>query len=216
MKQAIYWMPGMAANSKIFENINLGNDYENIFLEWHLPQKNQSLSSYVNELAQQIKYHDPILIGVSFGGVIVQELSKIINAKKVIIVSSIKSRSEMPKSFHMAQKTGLYKWLPTGLLSNLKMLDKIAVGNYLKQRIKLYQIFLERDEKEYLVWAIESILNWDSKDINTKIIHIHGTKDEVFPFENIKDCIKVVGGTHIMIINRFRWFNENLPRIINQ
>ena len=209
-------MPGMAASPKIFERINLGEDFESVFLEWHLPTPKQSLQHYVKELSEHIKHDNPILVGVSFGGVIVQELAKIVNPQKVVIISSIKTRNEMPKTFKLAQKTGLYKWLPTGALSNLSLLKKFAVNDYLKQRLKLYEIFLERDEKIYLDWAIETILHWDRQAEDSQVIHIHGDKDEVFPIQNIKNCIKLKGGTHIMILNRYRWFNENLPKLLKE
>ena len=47
-----------------------------------------------------------------------------------------------------------------------------------------------------------------------QVIQIHGDSDIVFPIENIKDCITIPGGTHIMIINKFKWLNNNLPKII--
>jgi hypothetical protein len=46
------------------------------------------------------------------------------------------------------------------------------------------------------------------------IIHIHGDNDKVFPYHHIKGCITVKGGTHIMIINKYKWFNKQLPQII--
>ena len=55
---------------------------------------------------------------------------------------------------------------------------------------------------------------WKQDTPLPKTIHIHGEKDGVFPMYNIKDCITVKGGTHIMIINKYRWFNENLPKLI--
>ena len=45
------------------------------------------------------------------------------------------------------------------------------------------------------------------------LIHIHGNKDIIFPIENINDCIVVEGGTHIMILNKYKWLNENLPKL---
>ncbi|MEP2968389.1 MAG: alpha/beta hydrolase, partial [Nonlabens ulvanivorans] len=38
----------------------------------------------------------------------------------------------------------------------------------------------------------------------------------IFPIKYIKNVTIVPYGTHIMIINRFRWFNDNLPQIISQ
>ena len=43
---------------------------------------------------------------------------------------------------------------------------------------------------------------------------IHGDKDEVFPIEYIVNHILVKGGTHIMILNKYKWMNENLPKIM--
>ena len=36
----------------------------------------------------------------------------------------------------------------------------------------------------------------------------------LFPKKNIKVFINVKGGTHLMILNRYRWFNDNLPKLI--
>ena len=55
---------------------------------------------------------------------------------------------------------------------------------------------------------------WEQEVYNPKIIHIHGENDSVFPIKYISNCIKIPKGTHIMIINKYKWFNENLPQII--
>lgn len=50
--------------------------------------------------------------------------------------------------------------------------------------------------------------------IDTDVIHIQGDADEVFPVKNIQNYIPVRGGTHIMILTKYKWLNENLPKII--
>ena len=47
------------------------------------------------------------------------------------------------------------------------------------------------------------------------VIHIHGDKDPIFPIRRIKNCIVVPGGTHIMLITKFKWLNTNLPIIFD-
>ncbi len=90
-------MPGMAANCDIFENIKLDNSkYKLHFIEWLEPEKEESLQKYSERIAVQITNEHPILIGVSFGGIIVQEIAKIIPTEKVIIISSVKDPSEFP------------------------------------------------------------------------------------------------------------------------
>ena len=84
----------------------------------------------------------------------------------------------------------------------------------MKQKLKLYEQFLHMRNKEYLDWAIEQVICWNRVKIDPNVIHIHGDADEVFPVKNIKKYVNVKGGTHIRILNRFRWFNQHLPKII--
>ena len=212
----VYFMPGMAASSSIFERIHLPTEtFEMHLLEWVLPKKNESLKDYARRMAKNIKHENVILVGVSFGGILVQEMKPFVNPKKVIIISSVKSNVELPRRMKIAKATKAYKLVPTQLLENIEFFAKFAFGSsILKQRIKLYEKFLSVRDKSYLDWAIEQIINWERKEIDEEIIHIHGESDEVFPLRHIKNCIKVKGGTHIMIITKYRWLNENLPKIM--
>ncbi len=208
-------MPGMAASPEIFENIRLDPTlFEIHFLEWILPEKGMDLSTYAKAMCAHVKHPDPVLLGVSFGGMLVQEMAKLINVKKTIIVSSVKSRSELPKRMLFAKYTKVHKLLPTGLVNNVELLAKYAFGETVTKRLELYEKYLSIRDKQYIDWAIDNIVNWQQKVPLENTIHIHGEKDAVFPFANIKDCIPVRNGTHTMIIHRAKWFNEHLPRLI--
>ena len=215
-KVHVYFMPGMAASSTIFERIELPQDqFEIHLLEWVLPLDNETLHEYAERIALEIKHENAVLIGVSFGGVLVQEMGKIVNAKKVIIISSVKSNAEFPRRMKLAKTIKAYKVFPTGWAQNVELLAKLPFGEgKMNQRLKLYEKFLSMRDKKYLDWALEKIILWDRAEPDEKVIHIHGDADEVFPPKNIKNFIPIKGGTHIMIINKFKWLNENLPRII--
>jgi pimeloyl-ACP methyl ester carboxylesterase len=215
-KIPVYFMPGLAAGPSIFENIKLPEEqFEMYFLEWFLPIENESIESYALRMTQKITHNNPVLIGVSFGGVLVQEMAKIIQTNKVIIISSVKSNKEFPSRFKIARNTKAYKLIPTQLLADIEKLVKYAFGdNIVAKRLKLYEKYLSVRDKHYLDWAIETILCWNQEEINDAVIHIHGDEDEVFPIKHIRKCIVVKGGTHIMILNKFKWLNENLPKLI--
>jgi esterase/lipase len=212
----VYFMPGMAASPSIFERIHLPTDiFEMHLLEWVVPNKNETLKEYAMRMAKNIKHENVILVGVSFGGILVQEMKPFVNPKKVIIISSVKSNVELPRRMKIVKTTKAYKLIPTKLIENIELLAKYTFGSsILKQRIKLYEKFLSVRDKVYLDWAIEQIINWDRTEIDNEIIHIHGDADEVFPIKHIKECISVKGGTHIMIITKYKWLNENLPKIM--
>lgn len=215
-KIPVYFMPGLAASSTIFENIQLPHDqFEMYFLEWFLPNDKESIESYAQRMTEKIQHENPVLVGVSFGGVLVQEMAKQMKVRKVIIISSVKSNTEFPPRFKVAKATKAYKLIPTQLLADIEKLVKYAFGdNIVAKRLKLYEKYLSVRDKQYLDWAIETILCWNQKEANESLIHIHGDADEVFPIKNIEKCIVVKGGTHIMIINKFKWLNENLPKLI--
>ncbi len=212
----LYFMPGMAASPKIFEHIKLPEDKFRVhYLEWILPLKNETLQDYAFRMSKHIKHENPVLLGVSFGGILVQEISKFITAKKIIVVSSVKHHSELPRRMQIAKKTKVYKLIPTQLASKIDVFSRYIFGdNIINKRLDLYKMYLSVNDSKYLSWAIEQIINWKQTQETLKVIHIHGEKDEVFPIKNISNCIVVKGGTHIMILNKYKWFNENLPRLI--
>lgn len=214
-KTHVYFMPGMAANPSIFKHIQLPEEqFEQHFLEWFVPDKSMSISDYALKMNQNIKHENPILIGVSFGGMLVQEMAQHIATRKVIVVSSVTHESELPKRMIFAKYTKIHKLLPTGLVNNVELLAKYAFGETVSKRLELYEEYLSIKDKYYLDWSIDQIVNWKQSYCPECLVHIHGEKDNVFPIGNIKNCIPVKNGTHTMIIHRAKWFNENLPAII--
>lgn len=211
----IYCMPGLAANPTIFENIRLPEEKFKIhWLDWLLPKKSETLEHYAARMVKLIKHEDPVLIGVSFGGVIVQEMARIMSVRRLIIISSVKSKEELPRRMRFARCTKFFKVLPTSLVRHVDVLGRIAVGDFAKKRVEMYKKYLSITDTRYLDWAIEKMVCWDQTVAMPQVVHIHGDKDVIFPYKYIRGCITVPGGTHVMIVNRFRWFNENLEEII--
>lgn len=211
----VYFMPGMAASSAIFEYLALDKDIFQIhLLDWFMPNKGQDMASYALEMSSRITHKNAVLIGVSLGGILVQEIAKIISVKKVIIISSIKSSQELPKKMRFAKYTHVHKLLPTGLVNNVEILAKYAFGDVVTKRLALYEKYLSVRDKDYIDWCIDAMVRWEQPYPQADVIHIHGDKDTVFPIANIKHCQVVRNGTHTMIIHRAKWFNEHLPSII--
>ncbi|KQO32985.1 alpha/beta hydrolase [Flavobacterium sp. Leaf82] len=214
-KIPVYFMPGLAASPAIFERIKLDESvFEVCLLEWEIPKPKESLSDYAFRISENIKHENPVLIGVSFGGILVQEISKHIKVRKVIIISSVRSNAEFPRRMKIGKTTKAYKLIPMKLILNIENLAKYSFGEKINKRIKLYEKFLAVRDLKYLQWAVESVILWNRNEIDAKVVHIHGDQDDVFPIKYINSCIVVKGGTHIMILNKYKWLNENLPSII--
>lgn len=209
-----YLMPGMAANPTIFEHIKLPEDQFKLhWLDWMIPKVNESIEAYAARMNERIEEENAVLLGVSFGGILVQEMSKLKAFKKVIVVSSVKSKHELPKRMKLVRYTKAYKILPTQLVQNIELLAKYAFGETITKRLELYKKYLSVTDKRYLDWAIKQVVCWEQEEPQPNTIYIHGDKDAVFPHSCTEDTIVIKGGTHIMIINKYKWFNENLPSL---
>jgi len=211
----VYFVPGLAASVEIFRNIKLPEDiYVTHIIEWKLPKKKEPLSVYAKRLAEEVKEKDAVLIGVSFGGVVVQAMSGHLDLRKLILISSVKCRSELPRRLRFLQRTGLYRLAPTSLIINAKDLTRFAIGPRSKKRLQLYNEYLHVRDKVYMDWAISNMVNFNRKAPIPGIAHLHGDQDVVFPSKHIKNAILCPGGTHIMILNKAHWIVEELNKII--
>lgn len=214
---SIYFIPGLAAGPEIFRNIKFPEDkYRVEVLEWLIPERNESLRDYAKRMADRVKEPDSILIGVSFGGVVVQEMSQFLNLKKLIIISSAKTRNELPRRMRIAGFTRAYKLIPTSLVLSVEDLTKFSVGPKSKKRLRLYQEYLNVRNKKYLDWALKRMVTWDKLTEVPGVIHLQGDMDMVFPIKYINNCIVIKGGTHIMILNRGREISKKLLKIFEE
>ena len=215
-KTPIYFMPGLAASHKIFENLEFDLDrYTLHYINWIEPQTfEEDISSYACRLSAKIKEKNPVLIGVSFGGIIVQELASYVHPKKVIIVSSVKHHDELPKRFKLAKLTKIYKVFPTKVIENFEDYLGFFIGKSLKKRADLYKKYLSVRSKEYLQWSIATIIKWQQTKPIINIVHIHGTNDAIFPIKNIQNTIKVEGGTHIMVLTKAKKVSKIIDAVL--
>ena len=215
-KTPIYFMPGLAASHKIFENLEFDLDrYTLHYINWIEPQTfEEDISSYACRLSAKIKEKNSVLIGVSFGGIIVQELASYVHPKKVIIVSSVKHHDELPKRFKLAKLTKIYKVFPTKVIENFEDYLGFFIGKSLKKRADLYKKYLSVRSKEYLQWSIATIIKWQQTKPIINIVHIHGTNDAVFPIKNIQNTIKIKGGTHIMVLTKAKKISNIIDTVL--
>lgn len=210
----IYCMPGMAASPKIFEFVDFPDPFVIHRLSWIKPDENEPIAAYALRMCERIEHSNPILLGVSFGGVLVQEMAKHIRVAKVVIVSSIKNNKELPLPMKMAKKTNAHKLLPTQWINSLDALALFAFGKGIQKRIELYQKYLSERNSHYLSWAIDALVQWDQEYTLDNIIHIHGEKDTVFPIRNLDQPFYKIEGGHAAIITHTRWINSELPKLL--
>ena len=71
----------------------------------------ETLAQYAQRIVQRITAPRPMLVGLSFGGMVAVEIAKILPVEKVILISSAKTRDELPPSYRFLGKLHLHKFL---------------------------------------------------------------------------------------------------------
>jgi len=212
----VYFIPGLGTDSAIFEYLNLPDAYFKVhYLEWIIPENSlESIQSYAHRMSEQIREDHFVLIGISFGGVIAQEIAKIRVVKKVIIISSIKSKDELPRRLRLVKYLKIYQLSPVIGKLNFEKLQFSGVGKLLKRKLYLYQKYMSVKDKLYLLWATKNMLCWDQAMADSNLVHIHGTNDQVFPKKYLQNIISIEGGTHTMILTKANTISNLINSIL--
>ena len=197
----IYCISGLGTDEKVFCNLNI-EGYSLEFIPWLKPQIRETITQYSKRMAGPIREARPILLGVSFGGMVAIEIAKQMNVDKLILVSSIKSTNELPTWMRIVGKLQLNKILTVRSNKLTEKFDNDQLGVTTAEEKILVNYYRKNADPIYLNWAINQVLNWKNSWHPQSVFHIHGNKDKMFPIRNIRPTHVIEGGTHIMILNR--------------
>ncbi|MEN9522476.1 MAG: hypothetical protein RL065_853 [Bacteroidota bacterium] len=209
----VYCISGLGADKRAFQYLKLNNCNLH-FIEWIEPLKNETISNYTSRLLEQVKRKNPILIGMSFGGMIAVEMAKQINIEKLILISSIKSKCEMPLLYRLISTTGIQHIFP---LKKIKYAYKIAFwffGVKQEKEKKFLKNILIDTNPDLFAWSIKAAISWQNKNQPNNCYHIHGSVDKIFPIKNIKANYVVKDGGHFMIVNKASAISTELNKIL--
>ena len=215
-QKRIYCISGLGADQRVFSELKF-KGYQLVYLDWLPPNKRESLADYAQRLAANIEDQEPILIGLSFGGMVATEIAKQIEVKKAILISTIKITPENPWYFRA------FSWLPIHRLIPFKSLLWLVYWliNWFfslettEERKLLKAILIDTDAK-FLKWAINQAILWQNEIIPDNIYHIHGTGDRIFPLTFVEPDITIDKGGHFMIMNRANKISQIIDELLNQ
>ncbi|MGH1336936.1 MAG: alpha/beta hydrolase family protein [Aureispira sp.] len=216
----VYCLAGLGLDSNIFKRLNLSVAKEVRYIEWLSPERKESLSSYVNRMAEGISAtSDPlVLIGHSFGGIIMQEISKQLPTAHVILISSVKAKKEKNMGMNVFMRAfPLHRMVTQKMVSNsFKSWGK----HHGYDSPEAQEIFLQASAKHsnyYFRWATSMICAWKSEGVTTPITHLHGTKDKTFPFRRaLSPVIAIENGTHFMVFNKAVLLSSLINKTLKQ
>lgn len=198
-KPHIFFISGLGADHRAFDRIKL-DGYEQTHLPWIEPDWKDTMHSYAKKMAAPIlKAENPVVIGLSLGGMLASEMTTFMPHIRVILISSIKSYQERSTVLKLGRVFPIQRLMPPNTMQRFTVLWELAQRKRLQGNTKhLTQMFKDQNDK-FLRWAIVNAPKWRGEGDVSRIAHIHGTMDRMFPFKRIKNAIPVHGGTHLMV-----------------
>ncbi len=200
-KEKIYCLPGLGLDHRLFNRLKLAHA-DLHFIDWLEPKESENLKAYSKRIAELLPPEPLSLLGVSLGGIVSIEISKIKKIKHLFLISTIKNTDEMP---------AFLKWM-NRFPVNSNQLAKFAIDSsvalkpfYDKADVEGNEIFKEMVKKakpNFINWGVNQISQWKQTEaLTTPFTHLHGTDDLIFPIKNIDLALTIKGGTHFTIFN---------------
>lgn len=197
----IYAIPGLGTTKELYINTQFKN-HQIVVLDWPQQSENDSMQSYAKKFIPQINTNEPFaLLGVSFGGMLCLELSKIISPQATFLISTSKTRLELPWFIR------LMKYIPLHKIINEKYHRKMAYhgrwfigfGNaYIPEFLGM----VDSMQQNYFRHCIHIICTWNNILLPDNCYHIHGTNDRLLSHKNIKATTLIKDGSHAMVVFR--------------
>jgi len=195
----VYCISVLGADERIFNKLVVdGANF--IYLPWVTAQNADTVETYAAKMAATIPEPNPIILGMSFGGILAVEIAKIMPVKKLFLISTAKTKHELGEDpgivkFFIKYKLipfGIIKYFPNGIFYN-------RFGAKTKEEKKLLAGILRDTDTVFLKWAMKALLTWNNETYSENYVQLHGTKDKIILPQYVYPDFWIEEGTHIMI-----------------
>jgi len=198
----LLFFSGMGADHRAFQYLKL-DGFEKVYFDWIDPLPKELLKDYALRLVKDNPpQKDDVLIGLSMGGFVAQEIAAEFEVQMVILISSLRSGETLQPLFTAAEKLNLLTLVNENLLQKTIVAGAKLVLPIKKARIKLIAEMLDQFGGNYYKWAMNEVLHWNGANAKCAVHHIHGDKDELFPIKNVKNATIIKDGNHLMITTK--------------
>ena len=205
----LYLFSGLGADERAFQNLHFAG-CQTHFIQWLPPRPKETISQYAGRLAAQITTRDPVLIGLSFGGMVAAEVAKLVAAEKIILISSAKTKHELPPYYRLAGWLKLDQLMPAKAFIKPNRLNNWLFGCHNEDDRQLLAEILQDTDPVFFKWAIGQIVRWRNTTVHPSLVHIHGSADRILPPLFVRADFTLQNGGHFMVVNRAAEINHIL------
>jgi len=204
----LYAISGLGADERVFQYLNI--EHELIPIPWLTTEKSEPIEIYAKRMAKKINKEEEFgILGVSFGGLVAVEMSKVLKPKVTILISSTETNKGLRGVYKLMGKSSLATLIPSKLFDIPRGIAKFLFGT---DQTELLNSILEDTDNMFTKWAVNELINWKNEAKIENCIKINGTKDKLIPPNKTENQILIEGGEHFMIVDKA----EEISEIINR
>ncbi len=211
----IYFISGLGADEKAFNKIGDFVGYTKVFIPWISNKKEEPLSDYCDRLFEkyQVQSND-VLVGLSFGGIIAQEISRKCFCDKIVLISSLRSKRDLKTLYRVMLNLHLHKLIPNWKMTFLSGLIRERFNVRTKQGREVIRSMVRSTDPRLVRWSLEKIRTYKESDGESTIYNIIGTSDNLMKVWKNKNTFVIKGGGHFMVYENAEEINGILRRVL--
>lgn len=212
-KITLYCISGLGGDERAFSFLDLAKDIEVRYLNWIIPDKDETMETYADKMLARIEQNENFgIIGLSFGGMVATEIAKKVKPAVLILLSSAMTRTELPKFYRFGGKTGLYKLVrPMFIKKGYFIFNWLRNSRNQAKRVLLGKMINDNDNR-FLGWAIKTASNWENQT-SVECVRIHGTKDKILPKGKLIAHETIKGG-HLIVMSHPEEVSDFINRTV--
>ena len=206
MSRKLILLNGMTPDGRVFKRLlPYLENYQ--LIEWVDPEDDQSIQEYAKRIQRYLgEVRDCDILGVSFGGIVAQELAPLIGAKKCFIVSSIADTKELnglqrvlasfPRGFH-----GEFYY-------TIGKTSEVLAGFGSTNEVFRLKKFVGEDGA-WFRWATSAVVGWNpQRKEQIHYIRIHGDSDTTFRKGHLYSDHIIEGASHVLALTHAKELAE--------
>lgn len=209
---------GLAADANVFVPQKIAFP-QLVVPKWPTPKHDDTLDSYCDRLADDLRPQGNAIIGgASFGGIVALHVAQRLNPLAVLLIGSVRSPAELSRVARFARPlkplTGL---IPVRFLQ----LCCVPVASRFARRLVPHLCGLARQfrgcDPTVFKWSLARLLDWSSiPTVECPVFHIHGDHDSVLPMRYTEPTAVVSGGGHVISLTHPTDVNDFIRSAMTQ
>jgi pimeloyl-ACP methyl ester carboxylesterase len=207
-------LPGLGADERSFEPQRAR--FPGLEVPGWLPHEpGESLRAYAHRIAATILPSQRFYLGgVSFGGMVAQEIARLMHPEAVFLIASCRTGAALaPHLRYFNEFAHLFPERDFSPGAGLSRLYVSKFGRLTPEQEALFEEMLLGVQPAFVRWGISAVIDWPGAgELPMPVYHIHGSDDELIPASSVQADQVIAGGGHLLNVTHADAVNAFLAK----